>query len=296
MANMEIERGYGGDGPARRGLAPAIRWGAVAAGVAVGIAVQLALTLLGVATGLSAADVDSDGASLGRGALIWAGISMLIAALVGGYVAARMTGLKRKADGVLHGVVTWSVTTMLFATLASSATGSMLGTMFSTVNSQRTASSVLSGNAAASAQRMADALRTQTGVNVTPENLRMLQQYLAAGQRDQAVQYMVSSMGVDQARAANIVDQALIVSGKPGQASPQGQQQAQQLLGRAGAAAWTVFGAVALSLVLGILGGLLGSLGARRTTWSGSGGQVALATAGPGVRDPVPEPDVRDRV
>jgi hypothetical protein len=288
MATIEYERGYG-DGPARRGLTPAVRWGAVVAGVAVGIAVQLALTLLGVASGLSSLDIaGGNGASIGRGALIWAGISMLIASLVGGYVAARMTGLKRKADGVLHGVVTWSVTTMLFATLASSATGSMLGTMFSTINPQRAASSVISGQAAASAGRMAEAIRSQTGVNVSPENLRMLEQYVANGQRDQAVQYMISNMGVEQGRAAAIVDQALIVSGKPAQASPQGQAQANQALDRAGMAAWTVFGAVALSLVLGILGGLLGSLGARRTTWSESGGPVAVSSAGPASATPNP--------
>ncbi len=279
MANIEYERGYGGDGPARRGLTPAVRWGAVVAGVAVGIAVQLALTLLGVASGLSSLDIGSDPASLGRGALIWAGVSMLVASLVGGYVAARMTGLKRKADGVLHGVVTWSVTTMLFATLASSATGSMLGTMFSTINPQRAASSVISGQAEASAQRMADAIRTQTGVNVSPENLRMLEQYVANGQRDQAVQYMISNMRVEQGRAAAIVDQAMIASGKPAEASPRGQAQANQAIDRAGMAAWTVFGAVALSLVLGIIGGLLGSLGARRTTWSESGGPVAMSSA-----------------
>jgi hypothetical protein len=128
---------------------------------------------------------------------------------------------------------------------------------------------------------MADAIRTQTGVNVTPENLRTLEQYVANGQRDQAVQYMVSNMGVEQGRAAAIVDQALIVSGKPSAASTRGRAQANQALDRAGMAAWTVFGAVALSLVLGIIGGLLGSLGARRTTWSGSGAPVAVSSAGP---------------
>ena len=277
MASVELDRL---DQAGRRGLAPAIRWGAVVAGVAVGIAVQLALTLLGVATGLSSTDVSStEPAAVGRGALIWAGVSMLLAALVGGYVAARMTGLKRKADGILHGVVSWSVTTLLFATLATSATGNMLGTMFSAINPQRMANSAMVGNAQAAAGRMADAIRAQTGVNVSPENLRMLQQYVAGGQRDQAVQYMVSSMQVDQGKAATIVDQALIVSGRPQQASPGGQSQANQALGRAGMAAWTVFGAVALSLVLGIIGGLLGSLGSRRTTWNETVTPVAHASS-----------------
>lgn len=264
---------YAEDPLSRRPVIPAIRWGAVIAGVAVGISVQLALTLLGIATGLSASDVSSTEASaLGQGAMVWAGVSMLIAAFVGGYVAARMTGLKRKADGVLHGVVTWSVTTLLFATLATSATGTMLGTMFSAVNPGRVVSSVTSGNATAAASRMAESIRQQTGVNVSEENIRTLQQHIAAGRRDAAVQYMVSSMGMDQGKAATIVDQALIVSGSPRQASPRAQAQANQTLDRAGLAAWTVFGAVALSLVLGIIGGLLGSLGSRRTTWNDNGG------------------------
>ncbi|MDB5797587.1 MAG: hypothetical protein JWP36_1489 [Paucimonas sp.] len=277
MASVHLERAYGDSDPARRPLIPAIRWGAVIAGVIVGIAVQLALTLLGVATGLSASDVATDTGTVGRGAMIWAGVSMLIAAFVGGYVAARMTGLKRKADGILHGVVAWSVTTLLFATLATTATGTMLGTMFSTINPGRVVSSVTSGNASAAANKMADAIRTQTGTNVTPDNIRTLQQYIAGGQRDQAVQYMVSSMGLDQGKAATIVDQALIVSGSPRQASPRGQAQANQALERAGLAAWSVFGAVALSLVLGIIGGLLGSLGSRRTTWTDEG--MPLGTA-----------------
>jgi hypothetical protein len=44
----------------RRPLLPAIRWGAVLAGVAVGVSVQLALTLLGIASGQSRASVAQD--------------------------------------------------------------------------------------------------------------------------------------------------------------------------------------------------------------------------------------------
>ncbi|MDO9218089.1 MAG: hypothetical protein Q7U14_12520 [Lacisediminimonas sp.] len=294
MASVQIEPAYGDQALARRPLIAAIRWEAVLAGVVVGISVQLALSLLGVATGLSATDVSTmEGAALGRGALMWAGVSMLIAALTGGYVAARMSGLKRKADGVLHGVVSWSVTTLLFATLATTATGNMLGTMFSSIDPGAVVSRVASGDAGAAAGRMADLIRSQSGVNVTADNLRILQQAIAAGQRDQAVQYMVSAMGIEPGRAATIVDQGLIVSGSPGQASSRGQAQANQALDRAGLAAWTVFGAVALSLVLAIIGGLLGSLGSRRTTWNDEIGPLAMAsTARPASTTTRPGPSV----
>src|SRR5690606_6677615 len=104
------------------------------------------------------------------------------------------------------GVVAWSVTTLLFASLATTATGSMLGTMFSAINPNQVVSTVTSGNAASAARRMADAIRTQTGVNATEQNIQELQRFIAAGQRDMAVLYMVSAMGLDQGKAATIVD------------------------------------------------------------------------------------------
>jgi len=117
----------------RQPLFAAIRWGAVLAGVAVGISVQLVLTLLGIAAGLATIDVTS-GETVGMGPLIWAGISMLIAAFVGAYVAARMSGLKRKVDGILHGVVSWAVTTLLFVVLATSAGGSLMSGVLNNLN------------------------------------------------------------------------------------------------------------------------------------------------------------------
>ena len=203
----------------RRPLFPEIRWGAVLAGVAVGVSVQLVLTLLGVATGLSAIDV-AEGESVGAGPLIWAGVSMLIAALVGGYVAARMTGLKRKVDGVMHGVVSWAVTTLLFAMLATSAGGSMLSGIFSTVTPA--ARAVADSPASATQGGVMGMLQNQLGINASPGAMKTLQEHIQAGRRDAAVKHMVGAMGVEQERAATIVDQGLILSGSPEQASPQG--------------------------------------------------------------------------
>src|ERR671926_720493 len=171
MATIHLEPGTGyndsgvGSGDlARRNLFPAVRWGAVLAGVAVGVSTQLVLTLLGIASGLSAADI-AEGDSPGAGPLMWAGVSMLIAAFVGGYVAARMTGLKRKVDGVLHGVVSWAVTTLLFATLATSAGGSLLSGIFSNMVP---AAANVAGNAVTNAggNGLAGMIRSQVGGNV----------------------------------------------------------------------------------------------------------------------------------
>ncbi len=249
----------------RRPLFPAIRWGAVLAGVAVGISVQLVLTLLGIASGLSMTSVQQ-GEAPGTGALIWAGISMLISALVGAYVAGRMSGLKRKTDGILHGVVSWAVTTLLFVVLATSAGGSLLSGLFSGVG-QGASAMAQSG---ASAGGLTSLLNRQLGTNVSADNMRTLQGHITAGRRDQAIDYMSTTMGVQRDRASTIVDQALILSGSPDQASPQGRAAADRAIQGASTAAWVVFGAVALSLVLSFVGGALGAMGARRTTWAES--------------------------
>ncbi len=256
----------------RRPLFPSIRWGAVLAGVAVGISVQLVLTLLGIASGLSMTSVQQ-GEAPGTGALIYAGLSMLVSALIGAYVAGRMSGLKRKTDGILHGVVSWAVTTLLFVVLATSAGGSLLSGLFSSVGQGVS----MVAQTGASPGGMTALLNRQLGTNVNPDSMRTLQQYISSGRRDQAIDYMSTNMGVQRDRASTVVDQALILSGSPEQASPQGRAAADRAIKGASTAAWVVFGAVALSLVLSFIGGALGAMGARRTTWTESGETAAAA-------------------
>jgi hypothetical protein len=101
----------------------------VFAGLAVGLATQIVFALIGLAAGLSAVDpqaADPIGA-IPAAAGIWTGLSMLIAAFIGGYVASRLSGVSLRNDGALHGVVTWGVTTVAFVYLATSAAGALLG-------------------------------------------------------------------------------------------------------------------------------------------------------------------------
>jgi len=284
MANITSDPGidyadqsFAAENGMKRPLLPAIRWGAVLAGVVVGVSIQLVLTLLGVATGFSTRSA-SQGSGLGMGPLIWTVVSMLVSAFIGAYVAGRLTGLKRKSDGVLHGVVSWAVTTLLFAVLATSAVGSMVNSIFTSVgvNTGRT------GMAAAESPKTSgvlNMLKSQIGTNMSPESLQQLQNYIQDGERDQAVRYMTGFMGIEQSRAETIVDQALILSGSPDQASERGQAGANQALNTASKAAWAVFAAVALSLLLGIVGGVLGAIGARRTTWTDANSASAINPA-----------------
>jgi len=266
----------------RRPLFPAIRWGAIWAGVAVGLSTQLLLALLGLASGLSAMNL-AEGASP-TGPLLWAGLSMLISAFIGGYVAARMSGLKRKVDGILHGAVSWAVTTLLFATLATSVAGSLLSGVFNRV-APAMASSTTSGTANGGSSAIGAMLQGQLGANVDPTTMQRLLNDIQAGRRNDAIQLMTSSMGIERSRAETITDQALIIAGNPNQASPQSRAAAEQAVNTAGTAAWMIFLPVALSLASGIAGGMLGARNARRTTWNEptttGGGSVDLSSSRP---------------
>lgn len=244
----------------RRPLMPAVRWGAIMAGVAAGISVQLVLTLFGIATGLSVTDMANENAGTAMGALLWAGTSMLVAAFIGGYVAARMSGLKRKSDGVLHGLVSWAVTTLLFASVALSAGGSLLGGIFNTMGPATMQS------ASVSKSPIMEVLRSQS-TQLDANSRQLFQQHIEGGRREDAIELLVSSAAIDPERAARMVDQAMIVSGSAENASPQARAAAEQAVNSAGATAWVLFSAVALALAVAIAGGVLGAVGARRTTW-----------------------------
>ena len=67
-----------------------------------------------IGIGLSTIDPaagDTPGATtFGVGAGIWWVVSNLIALIIGGYVAARLSGMPLRGDGIIHGVLTWAVT------------------------------------------------------------------------------------------------------------------------------------------------------------------------------------------
>jgi hypothetical protein len=96
-------------------------WSAVLAGVFASLVVQILLTMLGFGIGLLAIDVptaQSAPASAGWAAFVWWAVSGIIAAFVGGAVAATnspdQTGLGR----VGHAVAAWAVATVVVVAAA----------------------------------------------------------------------------------------------------------------------------------------------------------------------------------
>lgn len=104
-----------------------ISWGAIFAGVAVALAVQLLLSMLGIgigAAGFDPAQGDSPTAwSIGAG--VWWVITGLIALFVGGWVAGHLSSNPDRTDGMLHGVVTWSLATLIGVWLLTSTLGAV---------------------------------------------------------------------------------------------------------------------------------------------------------------------------
>lgn len=226
-----------------------IRWPAVFAGLAVGLGVQLLLMLFGVAAGFAVygAGGRPDGSSLSIAAGVWNTISMIIAALVGGYVAARSSGLRRHADGVIHGVVAWGAAMLFFAMLTGSVTGSALSGMFGA-----TAAPPVAASSADSAS-VGDLLSS-----------------LERGDRQRTANIMRQRFGLSEEQASLAADRALALAGRPeAAASPEAPREVSDAAQTASAASTWLSVMILLSLLAGAGGGLLGARGARQRALHG---------------------------
>lgn len=209
--------------------------------------------------------------------MLWAGFCMVLGSFAGGFVAARLSSLKRKADGILHGAVTWAVTTILFAGLASAIGVALVGGIFSSMTQlAQVQEQVADGEGA-----LGEFLRENMEA-MGPLTLATLKVNIQAGQRDAAVNLILASTDLDVERAREVVDQAVILHGtdlreQPDQVAPtpdvpaevtavrkprSSRELVSNELGmrRGGAAAWLVFGAVLVALSASLFGGRLGVL------------------------------------
>ena len=111
------QRGLAWPGMMRR-----ISWGAIIAGVVIVLILQMTLGVLGVGVGALAAGPGM-AEELAIGGMIWWIVSALIALFAGGWAAGYLAGVRERLDGVLHGVVTWGLATILGVFLLATAMG-----------------------------------------------------------------------------------------------------------------------------------------------------------------------------
>lgn len=114
-----------------------VSWAAIFAGVVVALVTQVLLTMLGVGIGVASLDPGAGGtpqaSTFSIAAGIWYLVSGLIAAFVGGYIAARMSGQTKPTTGALHGLTTWALSTLVVLYMLTTAAGSLIGGVFSGV-------------------------------------------------------------------------------------------------------------------------------------------------------------------
>ncbi len=108
-------------------------WGAIFAGVVAILIVQFTLSLLGAAIGLGTVNPTQENENfraLGAGAAIWWIVSGLVALFCGGWVAGRLSGIPRRIDGLLHGLLAFGTSTLLLILFLTTSVGIFLGGAF----------------------------------------------------------------------------------------------------------------------------------------------------------------------
>jgi len=141
------------------GVAPSrvrrVSWGAIFAGVFFATVLQIMFTLLGAAVGfgpLKPAEQSNPSQAMAIGAGIWLLITGLVSIWMGACVAGRLSGGPRRADGMLHGLLTWSVSTVVAIGLLATGLGSVIGGTAALINS---ALAVANGGTAPESQPLA---------------------------------------------------------------------------------------------------------------------------------------------
>ena len=106
-----------------------VSWPAIFAGTVIMLITLMLLSLLGIGIGLGSINPMEESnpmEGLGTGTLIWWVISNLIAVFAGAYVAANLTNVSHKLTGLYHGVLSWSLFTLISIWIMTTAVGGII--------------------------------------------------------------------------------------------------------------------------------------------------------------------------
>lgn len=169
MADIAVERSRGTGGrendPLIERTGFRLSWGAIFAGFVVATVLQMVLSILGAAVGLAAFDPGQGDSArgLGIGVLIWFALTAIISMFIGGMTTGHLAGVLTRGDGRLHGVIMWSLSTLLALYFASMGAGRLLGGVFDVVT--RTTSAVAGAAVSTVGQVGAAAVNQAGGVD-----------------------------------------------------------------------------------------------------------------------------------
>ncbi|MFL6567253.1 MAG: hypothetical protein ACJ8G5_20100 [Burkholderiales bacterium] len=240
-----------------------VSWGGVFGGVLVALGFLLLVTALGVAVGISAAQPgETDTGTLGAGAGIWAGVSLLVALFIGGWVSTRIGAIFDGTTGFFEGALVWVVSLLLMLYMASSGIGMLAGgafklvggavqTLGSVVQSSQAAPDV-SGSVDQMTQRLKDPKTSEQIASATGMPVSEVQATLS--ETAQRVENNRANPTQAAAEAKNGMAQLM----EKAKASGALRQKAEEVKPQATRAAWITFGALLLSLVAAAFGAMAG--------------------------------------
>ena len=284
-------------GPSLTSNVRRVSWGAIFAGTILVLTIQVMLGLLGIGIGLATIDPASNDTpsafTLTSTAGIWAIVTVLIATFVGAWVAARLAGSPNNTDGLLHGIVTWALSTLVAVWLLTSGASAIISGAFGALGSsiqgvtnavQAVAPNSLSAlppgleqqarqllqqgtnqaeqtgqQAQQQAQQAAQDARQATGEQSTlgamREILAGVQEDATPEQRQAALQVISDQAGISEQEAQQRLDQ---FQQSYDQAAAEVEQRTQQAANALSGTAIATFVALLLGLIVGAIAGRLG--------------------------------------
>jgi hypothetical protein len=237
-----------------------VSWGGIFGGVLVAVGLLLLLAALGVAVGISAAQPgETEASTLGTGAGIWAGLSLLLALFVGGMVATRIGAISDGATGFFEGALVWVVSILLMVYFASSGVSMLAGGAFQMIGGAAQAIAgatqgvdVSGGSVDQIVQRLKDPNTAQQIASVTGMQESEVQATLSeTAQR-------VENNRDNPTRAAAEAKKGMAQLMEKAKSSGALEQKAEEVKPQATKAAWITFGALVLSLLAAVLGAMSG--------------------------------------
>jgi hypothetical protein len=242
-----------------------VSWGGVFGGVLVALGFLLLMTALGVAVGISAAQPgETDAGTLGTGAGIWGGLSLLIALFLGGWVSTRIGAIFDGTTGFFEGALVWVVSVLLMLYFAASGIGMLAGGAFKLIGGaaqalgsvvQSQGAPDVSGSVEQMIQRLKDPKTAEQIAAATGMPASEVQATL--GETAQRVENNRANPTQAAAEAKNGVARLM----EKAKSSGALQQKAEEVKPEATRAAWMTFGALLLSLLAAVIGAMAG----RRT-------------------------------
>jgi hypothetical protein len=249
-----------------------VSWGGIWGGVLLAVGLLILLTALGLAVGVSAVQPgETEASTLGTGAGIWAAASLLLALFIGGFVATRIGAITDRATGFFEGALVWVVSILLMGYVASSGIGMLAGGAFkmiggasqaigSVMQSQGGGSVDVSGGVDQILQRLRDPSTAQQIAQATGMQQNDVQQSL------QTTAQRVEANRDNPTQAANEAKQGMSQLMEKAKSSGVLQQKAEEVKPAVSKTAWITFGALVLSLLLAIIGAMVGRRDATDVT------------------------------